>query len=59
MEWIAYVQSQPPALPAETRSDDLNTAGWGTILWIAVLGVVFFALLAAAGMGLLSRRTRQ
>jgi hypothetical protein len=39
----------------------VNTAGWGILLWVVVLAVVFFALLAAAGLGLLAgrRRTRE
>jgi hypothetical protein len=39
----------------------VNTAGWGTLLWVAVIAVVFFVLLAAAGLSLIGgrRRTRE
>ena len=51
----------PPVAPAvDDAADSLNTAGLGVILWIAVLVVVFVAVLAVPLMGLLgSKRTRE
>ena len=51
----------PPVSPAvDDAADSLNTAGLGVILWIAVLVVVFVAVLAVPLMGLLgSKRTRE
>jgi hypothetical protein len=59
MELIAF-SAQPSPQPTDA-SDEVNTAGWGTLLWVAVIAVVFFILLAAAGLSLIGsrRRTRQ
>jgi hypothetical protein len=44
----------------DDAADSLNTAGLGVILWVAVLVVVFVAVLAVPLMGLLgSKRTRE
>ena len=60
MDLMAFsaVQSTPQPTDAST---EVNTAGWGILLWVVVLAVVFVALLAAAGLGLLAgrRRTRE
>jgi hypothetical protein len=60
MKLIAFSAAQPTPQPTDA-SDELNTAGLGTLLWVIVLAVVFFALLAAAGLSLIRsrRRTRE
>ena len=57
MELIALsaVQQTPQPLDAAT---ELNSAGWGIMLWTTVLAVVFFILLVAAGLSLLGARRR-
>lgn len=60
MDRMAFSAVQPTPQPTDA-STEVNTAGWGILLWVVVLAVVFFALLAAAGLGLLAgrRRTRE
>jgi len=60
MELIAFSAAQPTSQPTDA-SDEVNSAGWGTLLWVAVIAVVFFVLLAAAGLSLIGgrRRTRE
>lgn len=54
---FSAVQQTPQPTDAST---EVNSAGWGILLWVAVLAVVFFALLAAAVLGLIGgRRTRE
>jgi hypothetical protein len=57
MELIAFSAAQPAPQPTDA-SDEVNTAGWGTLLWVTVIAVVFFVLLAAAGLSLIGRRRR-
>jgi len=57
MELIAFSAAQTTTQPTDA-SDEVNAAGLGTLLWITVLAVVFFILLAAAGLSLVGRRTR-
>jgi hypothetical protein len=57
MELIAFSAAQPAPQPTDA-SAEVNTAGWGTLLWVAVIAVVFFVLLAAAGLSLIGRRRR-
>jgi hypothetical protein len=58
MDLMALSAAQPPAQITDAASEP-NAAGWGTLLWVGVIAVVFFALLAAAVLGLIGRRTRQ
>ena len=60
MELIAFSAAQTTPQPTDA-SEELNTAGWGTLLWVTVIAVVFFILLAAAGLSLIGsrRRTRE
>ena len=60
MELIAFSAAQPPQQATDVSSE-LNSAGWGTLLWVTVIAVVFFVLLAAAGLSLIGgrRRTRE
>lgn len=60
MELIAFSAAQPTPQPTDA-STEVNTAGWGTLLWVTVLAVVFFVLLVAAGLSLIGngRRTRE
>jgi len=60
MELIAFAAAQPTPQPPDA-STEVNTAGWGTLLWVTVLAVVFFVLLVAAGLSLIGsgRRTRE
>jgi hypothetical protein len=59
MELIALSAAQPPPEVTDV-STELNSAAWGTLLWVTVIAVVFFVLLAAAGLSLVSgRRTRE
>lgn len=59
MELFAY-SAQPTPQPSDAATE-VNAAGWGTMLWIGVIAVVLFVLLAAAGLGLIGRgrRTRE
>ena len=58
MELIAFSAAQPtPAQPIDASSE-VNSAGVGTLLWVTVIAVVFFVLLAAAGLSLIGRRRR-
>jgi hypothetical protein len=61
MELIALSAAQqtlPQPLDAAT---EMNAAGWGTLLWVTVIAVVFFILLVAAGLSLINagRRMRE
>lgn len=60
MELIAFSAAQTTSQPSDA-STEVNTAGWGTLLWVTVLAVVFFVLLVAAGLSLIGsgRRTRE
>jgi hypothetical protein len=60
MELIASLAAQPPPEVTDA-STEVNSAGWGTLLWVAVIAVVFFVLLAAAGLSLVGggKRTRE
>ena len=60
MDQIALSAAQQPATPIDAATE-VNTAGWGTLLWVTVIAVVFFVLLAAAGLSLIGsgRRTRE
>jgi hypothetical protein len=57
MNLIALMAQSTPA-PTDA-AEGLNTAGLGTILWIVMLAVVFFVLLGAAALGLLSARKKR
>ncbi len=57
MDLMALSAAQPPPQISDAASEP-NAAGWGILLWVGVLAVVFFALLAAAVLGLIGRRTR-
>jgi hypothetical protein len=57
MELIALSSAQQTPQPSDVGSE-VNTAGLGTLLWVAVLAVVFFILLAAAGLSLVGRGRR-
>ena len=57
MEFLAY-SAQPSTPPPLDAAEGLNTAGWGPLLWVAVIALVAAVLLAAAGLGLVSRGTR-
>jgi hypothetical protein len=61
MELIAFSGAQPTPQQPTDASDEVNTAGLGTLLWVVVLAVVFFVLLAAAGLSLIGsgRRMRE
>lgn len=54
---MAFSAAQPTPQPTDA-SREVNTAGWGTLLWVAVIAVVFFVLLAAAGLSLIGRGRR-
>ena len=60
MELMALSAAQPPPEVTDV-STEVNSAAWGTLLWITVIAVVFFILLAAAGLSLVGgrRRTRE
>jgi hypothetical protein len=58
MDLMAFSAVQPPTPQPTDASSEVNTAGLGMLLWVIVLAVVFFALLAAAGLGLLAGRRR-
>jgi len=59
MDLMAFSAVQQTPQPTDA-STEVNSAGWGILLWVAVLAVVFFALLAAAVLGLIgARRTRE
>lgn len=60
MELIALSAAQPPTEVTDAATG-LNSAGLGTLLWVLVIAVVFFVLLAAAGLSLAGgrRRTRE
>jgi hypothetical protein len=55
MDLLAFLVAQPTPGPTDA-AEGLNTAGMGTILWIIMLAVVFFVLIAAAALGLMTRR---
>jgi hypothetical protein len=55
MDLIAFVAAQPTPNTSDAGRE-VNTAGWGTFLWIAVIAVVFFVLITAAALGLATRR---
>jgi len=57
MELIALSAAQPPPEVTDV-STEVNSAAWGTLLWVTVIAVVFFVLLAAAGLSLVSGRKR-
>ena len=59
MELIAFSAAQTTSQSSDA-STEVNTAGWGTLLWVTVLAV-FFVLLVAAGLSLIGsgRRTRE
>ncbi len=57
MELIAFSAAQTTTQPTDA-SDEVNAAGLGTLLWVAVLAVVFFVLLAAAGLSLIGSRRK-
>jgi hypothetical protein len=57
MELIALSVEQPPPEVTDV-STEVNSAAWGTLLWVTVIAVVFFVLLAAAGLSLVSGRKR-
>jgi hypothetical protein len=57
MDLFALLAVQPAPVPTPNdAADGLNSAGLGILLWVGVLAVVFFALLAVAGLGLINRR---
>jgi hypothetical protein len=60
MELIALSAAQQTPAPLDAATE-VNSAGWGTILWMAVIAVVFFVLLVAAGLSLIGggRRVRR
>jgi hypothetical protein len=58
MDLMAFSAAQPTPQVTDAASEP-NTAAWATLLWVGVLAVVFFALLAAAVLGLIGRRTRE
>jgi signal transduction histidine kinase len=60
MELIAFSAAQQPSQPIDAATE-VNTAGWGTLLWVGVIALVAVVLLATAGLGLISRgrRTRE
>ena len=58
MELIAFSAAQPTPQQPIDASSEVNSAGWGTLLWVSVIAVVFFILLAAAGLSLVSSRRR-
>ena len=57
---LAAAQQTPPPAPLDAATE-VNSAGWGTLLWVTVLAVVFFILLVAAGLSLIGggRRMRR
>ena len=57
MELIAFSAAQTTPQPTDA-STEVNSAGFGTLLWVAVIAVVFFVLLAAAGLSLIGNRRR-
>jgi hypothetical protein len=59
MDLMAYSAAQPPTPQISDAATEPNAAAWGTLLWVGVIAVVFFALLAAAVLGLIGRRTRE
>ena len=60
MNLIALAAAQQTSAPIDAATE-VNSAGWGTMLWVAVIAVVFFVLLVAAGLSLIGggRRTRE
>jgi hypothetical protein len=61
MELIALSAAQQTPQPIDAATE-VNSAGWGTMLWVTVLAVVFFILLVAAGLSLIGggrRRMRE
>ena len=61
MDLIALAAAQQPATTPIDAATEVNTAGWGTLLWVTVIAVVFFVLLVAAGLSLIGagRRMRE
>jgi len=57
MDLLAFSAVQPAPKPSDA-SQEINTAGWGTFLWIAVIAVVFFVLLTAAALSLIGGKRR-
>ena len=60
MNLIAMAAAQQTPTPIDAATE-VNAAGWGTMLWVAVIAVVFFVLLVAAGLSLIGagRRMRE
>jgi signal transduction histidine kinase len=58
MELIAFSAAQPTPQQPSDASSEVNSAGWGTLLWVSVIAVVFFILVAAAGVSLVGSRRR-
>jgi len=60
MELIALSAAQQTPGPLDAATE-VNAAGWGTLLWVTVIAVVFFILLVAAGLSLIhtGRRMRE
>ena len=58
MELIAFSAAQTTPQQPIDASSEVNSAGWGTLLWVSVIAVVFFILLAAAGLSLVGSRRR-
>ena len=60
MNLIALAAAQQTPAPIDAATE-VNSAGWGTMLWVAVIAVVFFVMLVAAGLSLIGggRRTRE
>jgi hypothetical protein len=59
MELIAFSAAQTTPQQPIDASSEVNSAGWGTLLWVSVIAVVFFILLAAAGLSLIGSRRRR
>jgi hypothetical protein len=59
MHLMAFSAAQQPTTQVTDAASEPNAAAWGTLLWVGVIAVVFFALLAAAVLGLIGRRTRE
>lgn len=56
---MAFSAAQQPPPQVTDAASEPNAAAWGTLLWVGVIALVFFALLAAAVLGLIGRRTRE
>ena len=57
MELFAFSAAQQTPQPLDAATE-VNSAGWGIMLWVMVLAVVFFVLLAAAGLSLIGAGRR-